>query len=342
MNSVVPETARAQQAPALVDRFGRRVDYVRISVTDRCDFRCVYCMAEEMEFLPRRQILSLEELLAAAEAFVALGVTKIRLTGGEPLVRQNIVWLAERIAVLPGLRELVLTTNGSQLPRLAEPLRAAGVKRVNISLDSLDPARFRQLTRTGDVATVLAGIDAARAAGFERVKLNSVILRGRNDDEVLALVEFARDRGLDISFIEEMPLGHIDEHDRSETFCSSDELRTIIETRYPLTPSIDSTGGPSRYWHMADSATRVGFISPHTHNFCHLCNRVRLTVEGRLLLCLGNEHSADLRAVMRDRPGDAEALRAAIVAAMDLKPERHHFEVSAEPQIVRFMNTTGG
>ncbi len=342
MNSVVPETARAQQAPALVDRFGRRVDYVRISVTDRCDFRCVYCMAEEMQFLPRRQILSLEELLAAAEAFVALGVTKIRLTGGEPLVRQNIVWLAERIAALPGLRELVLTTNGSQLPRLAAPLRAAGVKRVNISLDSLDPARFRQLTRTGDVATVLAGIDAARAAGFERVKLNSVILRGRNDDEVLALVEFARDRGLDISFIEEMPLGHIDEHDRTETFCSSDELRAIIETRYPLTPSIDSTGGPSRYWHMADSATRVGFISPHTHNFCHLCNRVRLTVEGRLLLCLGNEHSADLRAVMRDRPGDAEALRAAIVAAMDLKPERHHFEVGAEPQIVRFMNTTGG
>ena len=188
MNAVVPETAKTHQAPALVDRFGRRVDYVRISVTDRCDFRCVYCMGEDMQFLPRREILSLEELLAAAEAFVALGVTKIRLTGGEPLVRQDIVWLAGHIAALPGLHELVLTTNGSQLPRLAAPLREAGVKRVNISLDSLDRARFRQLTRTGDLDTVLAGIDAALAVGFERLKLNSVILRGRNDDEVLALV----------------------------------------------------------------------------------------------------------------------------------------------------------
>ena len=340
MNAIVPGTATP--ASALVDRFGRRVDYVRLSVTDRCDFRCVYCMAEEMQFLPRREILSLEELLAAAEAFVALGVTKIRLTGGEPLVRQNIVWLAERIAALPGLRELVLTTNGSQLGRMAQPLRDAGVKRINISLDSLDPRRFRELTRTGDLATVLAGIEAAQRAGFERIKLNSVILRGRNDDEVLALVEFARERGIDISFIEEMPLGHISEHDRAETFCSSEELRAIIAERHPLVPSLDSTGGPSRYWRMADSATRVGFISPHSHYFCHLCNRVRLTVEGRLLLCLGNEHSVDLRAVMRAQPGDAEALRAAIVAAMDLKPERHHFDLDAEPQIVRFMNTTGG
>jgi len=342
MNAVAPGSAAAQEASRLVDRFGRHVDYVRLSVTDRCDFRCVYCMAEEMQFLPRREILSLEELLAAARAFVALGVTKIRLTGGEPLVRQNIVWLAERIAALPGLRELVLTTNGSQLPRLAAPLRAAGVKRVNVSLDNLDPDRFRQLTRTGDLADVLAGIDAAQRAGFERVKLNSVILRGRNDDEVLALVDFARERGLDISFIEEMPLGHISEHDRAESFCSSAELRAIIETRHALTPSLDSTGGPSRYHRMADSATRVGFISPHSHNFCHLCNRVRLTVEGRLLLCLGNEHSADLRAVMRARPGDAVALRAAIVQAMALKPERHHFTLDGEPEIVRFMNTTGG
>ena len=340
MNAIVSGTATP--ASALVDRFGRRVDYVRLSVTDRCDFRCVYCMAEQMQFLPRREILSLEELLAAAEAFVALGVTKIRLTGGEPLVRQNILWLAERIAALPGLRELVLTTNGSRLGRLAQPLRDAGVKRINISLDSLDPRRFRELTRTGDLATVLAGIEAAQRAGFERIKLNSVILRGRNDDEVLALVEFARERGIDISFIEEMPLGHISEHDRAETFCSSEELRAIIAERHPLVPSLDSTGGPSRYWRMADSATRVGFISPHSHNFCHLCNRVRLTVEGRLLLCLGNEHSVDLRAVMRAQPGDAEALRAAIVAAMDLKPERHHFDLDAEPQIVRFMNTTGG
>ncbi len=340
MNAIVPGTATP--ASALVDRFGRRVDYVRLSVTDRCDFRCVYCMAEEMQFLPRREILSLDELLAAAEAFVALGVGKIRLTGGEPLVRQNILWLVERIAALPGLRELVLTTNGSQLGRMAQPLRDAGVKRINISLDSLDAARFRELTRTGELATVLAGIDAAQRAGFERIKLNSVILRGRNDDEVLALVGFVREHGLDISFIEEMPLGHIGEHDRAASFCSSEELRAIIATRHPLSPSSESTGGPSRYWRMADSETRVGFISPHSHNFCHLCNRVRLTVEGRLLLCLGNEHSADLRAVMRAQPGDAEALRAAIVQAMDLKPERHHFDLHAEPQIVRFMNTTGG
>ena len=340
MNAIVPGTATP--VPALVDRFGRRVDYVRLSVTDRCDFRCVYCMAEEMQFLPRREILSLEELLAAAEAFVALGVRKIRLTGGEPLVRQNIVWLAERIAALPGLGELVLTTNGSRLAKLAAPLRAAGVKRINVSLDSLDPRRFHELTRTGELAGVLAGIDAALAAGFERVKLNSVILRGRNDDEVLALVAFARGCGTDISFIEEMPLGLISEHDRAASFCSSDELRAIIAERHPLVPSLDSTGGPSRYWRMADSETRVGFISPHSHNFCHLCNRVRLTVEGRLLLCLGNEHSADLRAVMRARPGDTQALREAIVTAMDLKPERHHFDLDAEPQIVRFMNTTGG
>jgi cyclic pyranopterin phosphate synthase len=333
----------APQSTRLVDRFGREVNYLRLSVTDRCDFRCVYCMAEEMQFLPRREILSLEELLAVAEAFVALGVGKIRLTGGEPLVRQNILWLAARIAALPGLRELVLTTNGSQLARMALPLREAGVARVNVSLDSLDPARFRALTRTGDLATVLAGIEAARRAGFARVKLNAVILRGRNDDEVLPLVDFARGNDLDISFIEEMPLGHISEHSRKEAFVPSEELRRTIGARYPLTAVEETSGGPSRYWRMADSAIRVGFISPHSHNFCHLCNRVRLTVEGRLLLCLGNEHSTDLRALLRAHPGDSERLRAAIVAAMELKPERHHFDLAdGEPQIVRFMNMTGG
>ena len=330
------------QTARLVDRFGRRVNYLRLSVTDRCDFRCVYCMAEDMQFLPRREILSLEELLTVAEAFVGLGVTKIRLTGGEPLVRQNVLWLAERIAALPGLDELVLTTNGSRLGTMAQPLRAAGVARVNISLDSLDPARFRALTRTGDLATVLAGIDAAQRAGFRRVKLNTVILRGRNDDEVLALVEYARSHHLDISFIEEMPLGHISEHSRAEAFVPSEELRAIIGARYTLEPVEDSTGGPSRYWRMSDNPIRVGFISPHSANFCHLCNRVRLTVEGRLLLCLGNEHSVDLRTVLRAHPGDAARLRASIVHAIDLKPERHHFDLDAEPQIVRFMNMTGG
>lgn len=334
--------AATQETPPLVDRFGRRVDYVRLSVTDRCDFRCVYCMAEDMEFLPRNEILSLEEILAAAEAFVSLGVRKIRLTGGEPLVRQNILWLVERIARLPGLQELALTTNGSQLSRMAVPLREAGVNRINVSLDSLRPQRFRELTRTGKLDDVLAGIAAVREAGFTRTKLNAVILRGRNDDEVPDLVEYARRNALDISFIEEMPLGNIDEHDRAGTFLSSEELRAIITTRHALTPTEESTGGPSRYWRMAGSDTRVGFISPHSHNFCHLCNRVRLTVEGRLLLCLGNEHSADLRAVMREYPGDTARLREAIRAAMDLKPERHWFDLANEPQIVRFMNMTGG
>jgi cyclic pyranopterin phosphate synthase len=334
--------ARDPANGALVDPFGRNVNYLRLSVTDRCDFRCVYCMAEDMQFLPRREILSLEELLAVAEAFVELGTTKIRLTGGEPLVRQNILWLAQRIARLPGLRELVLTTNGSRLAQMAPALRDAGVRRINVSLDSLDPARFRELTRTGDLATVLRGIEAAQGAGFERIKLNSVILRGRNDDEVLALVDFARASGLDISFIEEMPLGLIEEHDRALAFVSSDELRELIAARYALMPSAESSGGPSRYWRMADSASRIGFISPHSHNFCHLCNRVRLTVEGRLLLCLGNEHSADLRAVLRAHPGDRERLRTAILAALPLKPEKHHFDLSAKPDIVRFMNMTGG
>ena len=312
--------AATHETPPLVDRFGRRVDYVRLSVTDRCDFRCVYCMAEDMEFLPRNQILSLEEILAAAEAFVSLGVRKIRLTGGEPLVRQNILWLVERIARLPGLQELTLTTNGSQLAKMAAPLRDAGLGRINVSLDSLRPLRVRELTRTGKLEDVLSGIAAARRAGFARHKLNAVILRGRNDDEVLDLVDYARSNELDISFIEEMPLGKIEEHDRAGTFLSSEELREIIATRHTLTPTEESTGGPSRYWRMSGSDTRVGFISPHSHNFCHLCNRVRLTVEGRLLLCLGNEHSADLREVMREHPGDAVRLREARAAAREVCP----------------------
>ncbi|MFZ5757516.1 MAG: GTP 3',8-cyclase MoaA [Pseudomonadota bacterium] len=333
-------------ATALVDRYGRRVDYVRLSVTDRCDFRCVYCMAEDMTFLPRSEVLSLEELLAVGEAFVALGVKKIRLTGGEPLVRNNILWLVERLAALPGLDELVLTTNGSRLVRMAGDLKRAGLARINISLDSLDAGRFRDITRTGSLDEVLAGIDAARTAGFRRIKLNSVILRGRNDGEILDLVSFARARDLDISFIEEMPLGHIDEHDRALAFVPSDEIRERIAARWPLTPSTESTGGPSRYWRMAGSDSRVGFISPHSHNFCHLCNRVRVTVEGRLLLCLGNEHSVDLRRVLRETPGltpeTQRRLQAAIVAGMALKPEKHHFNLHEEPQIVRFMNMTGG
>jgi len=334
-----------QEFPStLIDNFQRRVDYVRLSVTDRCDFRCVYCMAPEMTFVPKQQVLSLEELHQLARAFTALGVNKIRLTGGEPLIRSNVLTLVEQLGKLPGLDQLVLTTNGSQLQRMAPQLRDCGVKRINVSLDSLQPRKFRQLTRHGNLDQVVAGIDAAIEAGFERIKINAVILKGRNEDEVLELVDFSRQRGIDIAFIEEMPLGMIDEHDRALSYCSSDELRDIIGTRYPLQFLGEPRGnaGPARYYSMADSASRVGFISPHSHNFCHLCNRVRVTAEGKLLLCLGNEHSADLRAVLRSPDYSMDLLKRTIVTAMTLKPEQHHFDNAGEPQILRFMNMTGG
>ena len=299
-------------------------------------------MAEDMTFLPRSQVLSLEETLRIASAFVALGVKKIRITGGEPLIRKNVIWLLERIAALPGLDELVITTNGSQLATLAPALKQAGVKRINISLDSLHPLKFKSLTRTGDLSRVIGGIDAACEQGFERLKLNAVILKGRNDDEILDLVAFARHREIDLSFIEEMPLGQIKEHDRALALMTSAEIREQIREHHALTPLQVSTGGPSRYFQLEETATRIGFISPHSHNFCSQCNRVRLTAEGRLLLCLGNEHSVDLRALVRDPSVDDDALQQAIVQAMDLKPEKHEFNLEEEPQIVRFMNMTGG
>ena len=363
----------------LVDRFGRSVNYVRLSVTDRCDFRCVYCMAENMTFLPKSEILSLDEIYDIAKAFVNLGVKKIRLTGGEPLVRRGIMGLVEKLGQLPGLDQLVMTTNGSQLTKYARDLQRFGIKRLNISLDSLRPDRFRNLSRTGDLQQVLNGIDHAIAAGFKRIKLNAVIMKNRNDDEVIDLVNFARERHLDLSFIEEMPLGAIAEHSREEAFVASADLREMIGKQYPLTAVDDVKGssssgadgllpgaeglsqgaegssplqaashtrdpaaGPSRYFKMDDSPTLIGFISPHSHNFCHLCNRVRVTVEGRLLLCLGNEHSVSLLQLMRERPGDTKALQECIRKAMDLKPERHFFNLEEEPHILRFMNMTGG
>lgn len=327
----------------LIDRFGRHIDYVRLSVTDRCDFRCVYCMAEEMTFLSRDQVLSLEEIYEVGAAFSRLGVNKLRLTGGEPLVRKGILSLIQRLGKLDV--ELVITTNGSQLTTMADDLVAAGVKRINISLDTLNAERFKELTRKDKFDQVIAGIDAACKAGFKRIKLNAVILKGRNDDEVVDLVDFARDRGLDISFIEEMPLGVISEHDREEAYCSSDEVREMVNARYPLVKTDEQTAGPSTYYRMADSETRVGFISPHSHNFCSECNRVRVTVEGRLLLCLGNEHSMDLRELLRSEPDEAKRgamLEKALIESMDLKPEKHHFDLANEPQILRFMNATGG
>ena len=325
----------------LIDRFGRVINYVRLSVTDRCDFRCVYCMSEDMTFLPRQQVLTLEEFALLARSLKRLGVDKIRLTGGEPLVRRDLLDLVKEIGAL-GLRDFAMTTNGGRLARFAEPLAKAGLKRVNISLDSLDADRFHRITRTGQLSQVIDGIDAAREAGFHGVKLNVVVMKGRNDDEVPSLVDFARQRQCDISFIEEMPLGVITEHDRAESFCSSAEVRALIERHYDLFPSTGSSGGPARYYRMAGSATRIGFISPHSHNFCGECNRVRVTAEGRLLLCLGNEHAVDLRQLMRRYPGDEQRLEEALIGAMDKKPERHHFDLSGDVQIVRFMNMTGG
>jgi GTP 3',8-cyclase len=334
---------QAQAFPTkLIDRFGRVVDYVRISVTDRCDFRCVYCMDEEMHFLPRARILTLEELALVGRAFAELGVTKIRLTGGEPLVRSNVIKLIGDLGRLAQLKELVLTTNGSQLDRLAGEIRAAGVRRINISLDSLDPDRFRRLTRVGELERVLAGIEAARAAGFDKIKINAVILKHRNDDEVVPLVEYASGRDMDISFIEEMPLGVIGDHERAEAYYSSDQIRDDLSRRYTLVPTTETTGGPSKYFQIAETGTRVGFISPHSHNFCDDCNRVRVTVEGRLLLCLGQEHSVDLKHVLRSNPGELDAVKRAIVDSMAIKPRGHDFNLHEQPLIFRHMSHTGG
>jgi GTP 3',8-cyclase len=325
----------------LSDPFGRDINYLRLSVTDRCNLRCTYCMAEDMTFLPKQQILSLEELRDMATAFVNLGVRKIRLTGGEPLIRRDILKLVDALASLSGLDELTMTTNGVMLPSMAQPLKDAGMSRVNISIDSLKPERFKQLTRVGNLSEVVAGIHAAAAVGFDRVKLNAVILAGFNDDEVLDLARFAVDQGMDISFIEEMPLGEISSHQRVNTQVTSQHIREQLEAEFSLVDSTETTGGPSRYVQVANSASKIGFISPMSNNFCESCNRVRLTAEGRLLLCLGNEHSADLREIIRGYPGDIARLQAAILKAIESKPERHYFDPE-QVDIVRFMNMTGG
>ncbi|MEI8601620.1 GTP 3',8-cyclase MoaA [Shewanella sp. PP-Sp27a-2] len=324
----------------MVDSFGRKVEYLRLSVTDRCDFRCVYCMTEDPCFLPKDHVLHLEELAWIAQAFTELGVTKIRLTGGEPLVRTDCDQLVSLLGKLPGLTDLSMTTNGSRLTKFAKPMFAAGLKRLNISLDTLNPILFTQLTRNGKLDRVIDGIDAAIAAGFERIKINAVILKQQNDNEVIDLVDFCRGRRLDIAFIEEMPLGEIDERKRAR-HCSSDEVKAIIKSRYPLQLSNKRTGGPARYYTMADSPIHIGFISPHSHNFCHECNRVRVTVEGQLLLCLGNEHAVDLKSIVREFPADIERLKAAILAGINLKPKQHDFG-NNQVQILRFMNATGG
>ena len=334
MNSTKP-------AQKLVDPFGREINYLRLSVTDRCNLRCTYCMAEDMQFLPRKQVLSLEEMAIIARAFVDLGVSKIRLTGGEPTVRKGIVELSETLSGIDGLNELVMTTNGVLLEEFALPLADAGVKRLNISIDSLRPDRFKQLTRFGALEQVLKGIDCALESGFNKVKLNAVILDGVNDDEVLDLADYAVERNMDISYIEEMPLGHISSHHRADTQIESKSIEEKLAEKYSLTPTTESTGGPSRYSQVSGSKSKIGFISPMSDNFCSGCNRVRLTVEGQLLLCLGNEHSLDLRAIIRSDSFTEEKLKDAIVSAIGRKPERHYFDPE-DTQIVRFMSATGG
>ena len=332
-------------SPKLIDQFGRVVDYIRLSITDRCDFRCVYCMSEDMTFLPRDEVLSLEECARLVKIFVGLGVSKVRITGGEPLVRKNALWLFEEIGQY--VPELVLTTNGSQLEKQAAALKKAGVKRINISIDSLKPERFKKITRTGNIEQVLAGLQASIHAGFEGIKINTVLMRGSNDDEAADLVQFAIDQKIDISFIEEMPLGEVD-HTRDSTFVSNLDTLKLLQSHFskknmPLLPSTESTGGPARYWRVTNTLTKIGFISPHSHNFCESCNRVRITCKGELYLCLGQEDKIELMPLLRNHPNDDAPLIAAILGSMAIKPKGHDFDLRrAEPAVIRFMSHTGG
>ncbi|MBX9675907.1 MAG: GTP 3',8-cyclase MoaA [Methylotenera sp.] len=328
--------------PTLVDQFGRTVDYIRLSITDRCDFRCVYCMSEDMTFLPREEVLSLEECARLVKVFVSLGVSKVRITGGEPLVRKNALWLFEEVGKLDGLNELVLTTNGSQLEKQAKALKSAGVKRINISIDSLQAERFKKITRTGELNKVLAGLEASKDAGFDGIKINTVLMRGSNDDEAADLVQFAINQKIDISFIEEMPLGEVD-HTRESTFVSNADTLKLLQSKHSLLPSTETTGGPARYWRVANSHTKIGFISPHSHNFCESCNRVRITCKGELYLCLGQEDKIELMPLLREYPDDDAPLIAAILGSMRIKPKGHDFDLRrAQPAVIRFMSHTGG
>ena len=326
----------------LIDRFDRRISYLRLSVTDRCDFRCQYCMAETMEFLPRSEVLTIEELLRTARLFTELGVRKIRVTGGEPLIRRGVHELFEGLGALAGLDTLALTTNGSHLADSAHALRDAGVKAINISLDSLQAERFKTITRIGDLDTVSRGIDRAVECGFDRIRLNAVILDGLNRDEVVPLTHYALKKGIHIAFIEEMPLGQVNVGGKPLAYVSSDMLQKELAEQFSLVPMTASdTAGPARDFLIAGSRTQVGFISPHSDNFCAQCNRLRISAEGRLLMCLGNEESIDIRRLLRGGSTDEE-IKTIIIESLSIKPERHVFDQPEEPQIVRFMNATGG
>ncbi|HEX3755431.1 MAG TPA: GTP 3',8-cyclase MoaA [Rhizomicrobium sp.] len=328
----------------MLDPFGRSISYLRVSVTDRCDFRCVYCMSEHMEFLPRADLLSLEELERLSLAFVDLGVKRLRITGGEPLVRKNVIRLFERLGarIGHGLEEVTLTTNGSQLGKYAAALFAAGVRRVNVSLDTKDPDLFHRITRWGDLSKVLAGIDAAADAGL-KIKINTVALRGCNEQEIPDLMAYAHGRGFDFTLIETMPMGETGE-DRVEHYLPLSLVRAGLAKDFTLTESLYRTGGPARYFDVAETGGRVGFITPLTHNFCESCNRVRLTCTGTLFMCLGQEDHADLRGVLR-ATGDDTALKGAILAAIANKPKGHDFVIDrrqTRPALKRHMSLTGG
>ena len=331
--------------PALIDPFGRAISYLRVSVTDRCDFRCVYCMAENMSFLPKAEVLSLEELDRVCSAFVSRGVKKLRLTGGEPLVRRGVMTLFESLSRhlrAGALDELTLTTNGSQLARYAAELRAHGVRRINVSLDTLDADKFRAITRWGDLSQVLAGIDAALAAGL-KIKINTVALRDVNEAEIPTLIEWAHGRGMEITLIEVMPLGEVGEG-RLDQYLPLSMVRARLAERFTLDDIDYRTGGPARYVRVAETGGTLGFITPMTHNFCESCNRVRLTCTGTLYMCLGQEDAADLRKPLRASESD-ELLFAAIDEAIGRKPKGHDFIIDRRhqrPALPRHMSVTGG
>ncbi|MDB5601663.1 MAG: 3,8-cyclase MoaA [Xanthobacteraceae bacterium] len=333
------------QSDALVDPFGRAISYLRVSVTDRCDFRCVYCMSEDMAFLPKADLLSLEELDRLCTAFIAKGVRKLRLTGGEPLVRRGIMTLfasLSRHLDAGTLDELTLTTNGTQLPKYAAELKQHGVKRVNVSLDTLDPDKFRAVTRWGELDKVLAGIDAAQAAGL-KVKINAVALKGVNEDEFPALIDWAHGRGMDFTVIEVMPLGDVGAG-RLDQYLPLSMLRARLAERYTMEDLDERTGGPARYVRVAETGGKLGFITPMTHNFCESCNRVRVTCTGTLYMCLGQEDAADLRRPLRASESN-DLLDAAITDAISRKPKGHDFVIDrrrSRPALTRHMSVTGG
>lgn len=325
----------------MIDSFGRRITYVRMSVTDRCDLRCRYCMAEKMTFVPRREVLSLEEIVQLADIFIARGVKRIRLTGGEPLVRKGIGELVPELGkrIGRGIEELTLTTNGTQLERYAGMLADAGIRRINVSFDSRDAQRFGHITRRGDVAQVLRGIEAAASAGL-RIKINMVALRGLNEDEIQPMLRWCAAQGHDMTLIETMPLGHV-EDDRTEHYLPLSEVRARIEREFRLIPSLARTGGPARYYEVEGLGTRLGFITPLTRNFCEGCNRIRVAATGTVYGCLGHDQKVELRDLLRS--GGAQAVAHALDQLLSGKPKRHHFTIDgSSPAVARHMSVTGG